>query len=131
MIHDLDDQPGVASPARPAVRLCHLIIRECLEGGHAGIRMNGGCSYEGTEVLDVRYLVDGDWKDVMKVPAPAAVAVLQCLRSMCDGDPSQHPRREGTFRVRAGGVEASVTAHFTRGGDGVEQVEMRLTAHQG
>lgn len=130
MIHNLDVVPDGAPQPRPAVKLCNLIISECLDSGHTSIRLSGGGFHEGVEVLSVQHLVDGSWKDVMKIPAAPGVAVLAHLRSMCEVDPAHHPQQESTFRVRAHRVQASVTAHFRRSADGVEHAELQLTSHR-
>lgn len=129
MIHNLDEVPDGTPLPRPAVKLCNLIISECLDGGHTSIRLSGGDSHDGEEVLGVQYLVDGSWKDVMKIPAAPGLAVLAHLRSMCDVDPAHNPRQEGTFSVQTRGAEASVTAHFTRNAEGAEDVELQVTPH--
>ena len=128
MIHNLDEVPREMLQPRPAVKLCNLIISECLKGGHAGIQLNGGGVYEGMEVLGVQFLIDGAWKDAMKIPAAGGVAVLAHFRSMCDVDPTGHPQQRGTFKVSGSGHNASVAAHFTQSADGVEHAELQLSS---
>jgi hypothetical protein len=128
MIHNLDEVPKRTPQPGPAVKLCHLIISECLKSGHPSIRLTGGDLYEGLEVLSVQYLVDGSWTDVMKIPAGPGVAVMARFRSMCDIDPARDPQQGGIFRVSAGGHQASVTAHFRRSADGVEHGELQITS---
>ena len=126
MIHDIEVDE---LHARPTARLCNLIISECLAHGHTGIRLADGGVREGMEIIAVRFLVEGDWKDVMQIPAEAGALVLAHLRSMCDVDPVHSPGQEGSFRVRGGGFEASVVASFVKADSGGEEVELRLTPH--
>ena len=127
MIHNLDEGSDGAPQQRVTVKVCQLIISECLDGGYTGARLNGGEFHEGEEVLGVQYLVDGSWLDIMKIPAGPGVAVLAHLKSMCDVETGDQPQQEGTFRVQAGGVQATVNAQFSRSVDGVDHAELQLT----
>jgi hypothetical protein len=124
MIHDLDQVPERTAPA---VKLCGLILREALVRGQTDLRLCGGDSHNGVDVLGVQYLVNGAWSDVMKIPANPGAAVLARLRAMCDEDPAHHPQGEGTFVVRAQDIEASVTAQFRQNAAGTDDVRLQLT----
>ncbi len=126
MIHDFDVGP---TGAGPTVRLCNLIISECLTGGHTSIRLTEGEAVEGEETIAVQYLVEGDWKEVMRIPSQAGVQILAHLRSLCDVGPTRDPNQEASFRVCTGGYEVSVAASFVKVDSGGEEVELRLTPH--
>jgi type II secretory ATPase GspE/PulE/Tfp pilus assembly ATPase PilB-like protein len=124
MIHDIF--PGKTG-GRPIANLCDLILAECLSSGATAIRVSPGEPEQGLDAVAVRYLVEGEWRQVMKIPSQAGLPLFAHLRSMCDVDPVHHPKQEGTFNIRTPDREASVVATFGKTETGEDEVELRLT----
>ena len=121
MIHDL------FGPGSPIAHLGDMIIAKGLGTGFDSIRLCEGEATEGMEAVSVRYLVDGDLREVMKIPSQLRLPLVAHLRSMCDVDPVHHPKQEGSFKVRGRGRETSIVASFSKTKSGGEEVELQLT----
>jgi type II secretory ATPase GspE/PulE/Tfp pilus assembly ATPase PilB-like protein len=77
--YDLDDSdPSVA----PTIKLVNLILVEGLINNAGAIRVSP------TDPCTIHYLVEGEWRQVMKVPAVVGQAVWNRLRLMADLEPT-------------------------------------------
>ena len=99
--------------ARPTIVLCNLILAEAMKASVTDIRVEGG-----QEEYSVRFLVDGQWRQVMRIPANAGAQVANRLRVMAGLDRTTRGGTEGTVHAMLEGAAAtfSVRIEPTDGG---------------
>lgn len=113
-----------ASEAGPVIKLCNLMLSECLLTGFTEVRL---AAPEG-EGAAVQYGRGNEWKDVMKLPAGGQSAVVNRFKVMANLDIAKRPEQEGTFTIRTQGRElvVAITVKVAKGG--AEEVLLRFPA---
>jgi len=96
-VHDL----AAESPGPPVIRLANLILEEFLRAGAEQLSLTQG---EG-DYSPVRFLIEGQWRDVMKIPVPAAAPLMNRYKVMANLDIARRPAQRGQLHVRLAGTE--------------------------
>ncbi len=122
MIYKVDD---MKSSGGPVVRLAHLVLLEGMKLSSPAIKLSATDSL-GVPATGVEFLVEGELRPVMKIPAAAGIPLVAHFRSLCEVDPVHHPDQKGSFKASCNGRVAHVTATFSRSEGGAEDVEMLL-----
>ena len=73
--YSIDELPDEATRLRPAVRLVHLLLRECLQGGFTALRLVAASGEAQAERA-------GNWKAIMKFPAGVYDAIVAQFKTM-------------------------------------------------
>ena len=93
--YDLDE----VARMRPVLRLTNLILAEAIAQGAAGIRLQSREADTGA----VEYSLQGEWRQVMRIPIKAFGPLLNRFRVMAALDIAKVPRQEGEVHVRTKG----------------------------
>lgn len=115
---------GAESAGPPVVRLAHLILEEFLRAGAQQLRLTQG-EHESSAV---RFLIDGQWRDMMKIPSPAASPLANCYKVMASLDIARRPAQQGQLRVRLAGRQYELGITSSISPSGVEDLLITIGA---
>ena len=73
--YPIDELEDEATRIRPAVRLTHLLLRTCLDGGFAELRLRASSG-------DAEVKKDDTWTPIMKFPGPVYNAVVDQFKTI-------------------------------------------------
>ncbi|HEY2825803.1 MAG TPA: hypothetical protein VGI83_09680 [Gemmatimonadales bacterium] len=94
-LHDLNQTDDPVA-ARPPVRLCNLILLECLRLGAEEFRMVAGDE----QVANVETRIGDEWKPTMSLPIMLYPILVNRLKVMANLEAGKVPFQEGEMRVR-------------------------------
>jgi type II secretory ATPase GspE/PulE/Tfp pilus assembly ATPase PilB-like protein len=120
-VFDLDDDKKGPASVRPVVRLVNLIIEEGLRSKAEQISLKGE-----SEGVGVHYLITGEWRRVMVIPAAAGGPMANRLKVMANLDISRRPTQHGVIHVRLDGRDSQFDIETTISSSGAEDVLLRL-----
>jgi len=115
-VFDLDGHDERPTSDRPLVRLCSLILLECIASRVSDLQLS---LVENKGVATVQ--LQGSWKEMMNYPAPMHGAMVNRFKVMANLDLAKQPTQEGELRVRGHGREVRIRITVRKEPTGAEE----------
>ena len=125
-VYDLDGHDERPTSERPLVRLCALILLECLASGAQDLQL---AIIDGTGIAKV--CQQGSWKDMMTYPTQMHDGIVNRLKVMANLDVAKRPVQSGELRVRGHDRQVRIGIEVRKQPSGAEEASLHFPAVAG